>query len=92
MLINTRGLQRGASRLLDLPGVLRSAAYGCESGRILRVDIPGLQGVTQEDPLSRTIFNMVVDVVMRHWVEVMVEVVGIQGKCGQEGRHQNSLF
>ena len=28
----------------------------------------GDQGVTQEDPLSPTIFNVVVDAVVRHWV------------------------
>ena len=28
----------------------------------------GAQGVTQGDPLSPTIFNVVVDAVVRHWV------------------------
>ena len=31
------------------------------------------RGVTQGDPLSPTIFNVVVDTVFRHWVEVLVE-------------------
>ena len=48
--------------------------------------------MTQGDPLSPTIFNMVVDAVVRHWVNVMVEGAEERGKRGQEGRHQNSLF
>ena len=44
------------------------------------------------DPLSPTIFNVVVDAVVQNWVEVMEEVTGRQGGSGQEGRHQNSLF
>ena len=31
------------------------------------------QGVTQGDPLSPTIFNVVVDVVVRHWVTMALE-------------------
>ena len=31
----------------------------------------GYQGVTQGDPLSPAIFNMVVDAVIRHWVTVV---------------------
>ena len=41
------------------------------------------------EPLSPTIFNVVVDAVVRHWVEEIVESAGGRG---QEGRHQNSLF
>ena len=29
----------------------------------------GVGGVTQGDPLSPTIFNIVVDAVVRHWLE-----------------------
>ena len=35
-------------------------------------DFQGFRGVTQVSPLSPTIFNVVVDVVVRNWVEVMV--------------------
>ena len=49
-------------------------------------------GVTQGDPLSSKIFNVVVDVVVRHWVSVMVEGAEERGKRGQEGRHHNALF
>ena len=48
--------------------------------------------MTQGDPISPTIFNVVVDTVVRHWVSVMVEGAEERGKHGQEGRHQNSLF
>ena len=52
----------------------------------------GAQGVTQGDPLSPTIFNVVVDAVLRHWVTVMLERAEEQGERGQEGRHQAALF
>ena len=52
----------------------------------------GAQGVTQGEPLSPTIFNAVVNVVVRHWVTVMVEGVEERGERWQEGRHQNPLF
>ena len=48
--------------------------------------------MTQGDPLSPTIFNVVVDAVARHWVMVMVEGAEEQGERGQEGRNKNSLF
>ena len=57
-------------------------------GRILR----GFQGVTQGDPLSPTIFNLVVDVVVRHWVAVMAEGAEERGERGKEGMHHNELF
>ena len=52
----------------------------------------GFRRVTHGVPLSTTIFNVVVDAVVRHWVEVMVEGVCGKGGHGQEGRHQDSLF
>ena len=52
----------------------------------------GARGVTQGDPLSPTIFNVVVDTVVRQWVMVMLEGTEDQGKRGQEGRHQAALF
>ena len=47
----------------------------------------GARGVTQGDPLSSTIFNVVVDAVVQHWVAVVVEGKEERGKRGQEGRH-----
>ena len=52
----------------------------------------GFRGVTQGNPLSPTIFNVVVDAVESHLVKVMLEGVSKQGGRGQEGRHQNSQF
>ena len=52
----------------------------------------GSQGVIQLDPLSPTIFNVVVDVVVCHWVSVIVEGTKERGGRGQEGRHQIFLF
>ena len=48
--------------------------------------------VTQGDPLSPTILNVVVDAVVRHWVTVMVESAEERGERGKEGRHQAALF
>ena len=48
--------------------------------------------MTRGDPLSPTIFNVVVDALVRHWIYVMVEGAGKQGGRGQEVRHQNTLF
>ena len=42
--------------------------------------------------MSPTIFNVVLDTVVRHWVEVMEERAGGQYGRRQEGRHQNALF
>ena len=45
----------------------------------------GARGVTQGDPLSPTIFNVVVDVVVRHWVTLAVEEAEKMGGRGREG-------
>ena len=52
----------------------------------------GERGVTQGDPLSPTIFNVVVDTVVRHWVTGFLEESEARGELGQEGRHQAALF
>ena len=52
----------------------------------------GASSTTQGDPLSPTIFNVVVDVVVRHWVIVMVEIAEEQSGRRKEGRYKNSLF
>ena len=48
--------------------------------------------MTQCDPLSPTIFNGVLDVVVRHWVNGIVEAAEAKGETGREGRHQSALF
>ena len=52
----------------------------------------GARGVTQGDPLSPTIFNVVVDAVVCNWVTVVIADVKERGEHGQEGRHQAALF
>ena len=49
-------------------------------------------GVTPGDPLSPTIFNVVVDVVVRHWVTMALEKAEKRGERGEEGRDQAALF
>ena len=48
--------------------------------------------MTQGDPLSPTIFNVVVDTVVRHWVHGFMEEAEARGETGREGRHQAALF
>ena len=52
----------------------------------------GERGVTQGDPLLPTIFNVVVDAVVRHWVTLAVEEAEMRREQGREGRHQATLF
>ena len=52
----------------------------------------GGRGVTQGDPLSPTIFNVVVDAVVRHWVTIAVTEAEKRRERGREGRHQAALF
>ena len=44
----------------------------------------GARGVTQGDPLSYTIFNVVVDVVVHHWVTLEVEEAENGGRGGRK--------
>ena len=48
--------------------------------------------MTQGDPLSPTIFNVVVGVVVRNWVTVVIAGVEERGERGKEGRHQAALL
>ena len=52
----------------------------------------GERGVTQGDPLSPTIFNVVVDAVGRHWLQLATQEAERRGERGREGRHQAALF
>ena len=52
----------------------------------------GGRGVTQGDPLSPTIFNVVVDAVVRHWLTIAVTETEKSRERGREGRHQAALF
>ena len=84
------GVDPNARRLLTtywrrLTMVARSAGYyGTVFG--------GERGVTQGDPLYPTIFNVVVDAVVRHWVNGLVDEAEAKGEMGREGRHQSKIF
>ena len=56
-----------------------------QAGGYYGKDFRGERGVTQGNPLSPTIFNVVVDVVVRHWVNGLVDEAEARGKTGQEG-------
>ena len=62
------------------------------AGGYYRTAIKGARGVTQGDPLSPTIFNVVVDVVVRHWFTLAIEDAEKRGGVGKEVRHQAALF
>ena len=48
--------------------------------------------MTQGDPLSPTIFNVVVYVVIRHWGTGVIVDAEERGDLGKEGRRQAALF
>ena len=62
------------------------------AGGYYGTEFQGARGVTQGDLLSPTVFDVLVDVVVRHWVKLVVEGVEEWGEQGQEGRHQAALF
>ena len=75
---NTRRLLKNYWRRLTT--VAKAGGYyGTEFG--------GERGVTHGDLLYSTIFNVVVDAVVRHWVNGIVEEAEERGKTGREGRH-----
>ena len=57
-----------------------------------RIAFKGERGVTRGDPLSPTIFNVVVKAVVRHWGTVVIADEEEQGKLRKEERHQADLF
>ena len=62
------------------------------AGSYYRKGFKGGMGVTQGDPLSPTIFNVVVDAVVRHWLTIAVKEAERRGERGREVRHQAALF
>ena len=48
--------------------------------------------MTQDNPLYPTIFNVVVDAVIGHWVTGFIAESEARGDLSQEGRHQAALF
>ena len=51
-----------------------------------------MRGFTQGDPLSPTIFNVVVDAFVRYWVNGLVDEAEGKGETGREGQHQSAVF
>ena len=70
----------------------RWLTMAARAGRYYSTVFQGSLGVMQGDPLSPTIFNVVVDAVVRHWVMVMVEGAEKRNERVQEGMHQDALF
>ena len=62
------------------------------AGRYYGKGFKGERGVTQGDPLSPTIFNVVVDAVVRHWIHLATQEAERRGERGREGQHQAALF
>ena len=62
------GIRRGTPIQEGSPDLLETPHDGGVSRGIIRDFFKGERGVTQENPLSPTIFNVVVDAVLRHCV------------------------
>ena len=58
---------------------------------VLRDGLQGREGVTQATPLSPTIFNVVVDAFVRHWLEGLQNATEEKGALGGEG-HFSEVF
>ena len=54
-----------------------------KAGGYYRSAFQGFRGARQGEPLSPTIFNMVVDVLAIHWVEVILDNADKQSRCRQ---------
>ena len=62
------------------------------AGGYYRGGFKGYWGVTQGDPLSPTIFNVMVYVVVRHCLKMALYEAEKRGERGEEGRHEAALF
>ena len=89
----------GSSRCLEIlegyvvgPRDRRRLKMVARAGVYYRTDFREARGVTQGDPLSPPIFNVVVDAVVRHWVTGVIADTEERGERGKEGRHQAANF
>ena len=89
-ILESYGVGPGAMRLLTTyrRRLTMVAREGGHYGKYFKGD----RGVTQGDPLSTTILNVVVDAVVRHWVNGLVNEAEGKGETGREGRHQSVVF
>ena len=62
------------------------------AGQYYGTGFKGERGVTQGNPLSPTIFNVVVDAVVRHWLLLATQEAERRAERGRERRHQAALF
>ena len=86
------GIQCGTPSQDAPPDLLEAPHNGGESGGYYGTSFKGERGVTQGDPLSPTIFNLVVDVLVRHWVTGVIADAEERGELGNMGRHQVALL
>ena len=76
------------ARILE---ILKGYGVGGRVGSYYGKGFKGGRGVTQGDPLSPTIFNLVVHAVVRHWLTITVKEAERRGERGREVRHQAAL-
>ena len=74
------GVDPGARRLLH--NYWRRLTMAARAGGYYGAAFKGARGVTQGDPLSPTIFNMLVDAVVRHWLEGLMTAKEEKGTKG----------
>ena len=77
------GIGPGARRLLR--NYWRHLTMAARSGGYYGTAFKGERGVTQGDPLSPTLFNVVVDAVVRHWLEGLQAAKEEKGARGGGG-------
>ena len=82
------GVGPGARRLLQ--NYWRRLTMVARAGGYYGTTFKGARGVTQGDPLSPTIFNVVVDAVVRHWLEGLQTTNEEKGATG--GGHFSAVF
>ena len=84
------GVVPGARRLLQ--NYWRRLTMVVRAGGYYEKAFKGARGVMQGNPLPPTIFNVVVDAVVRHWIEGLIIETEEKGETGREGRHQSAVF
>ena len=86
------GYGNGTSARMLLTTYWRRLTMLARAGGYYGEAFKGARGDTQGDPLSPTIFNVVVDAVVSHWIDGLVAETAEKGETGREGRHQSEVF